>query len=109
MSIRYGGNRLYARVYSVMTGIPLDELMREFPAEYSSYDDHIVDRVLLHGIQKGASGTMLFSYVYFWVAYGITEWVFLAAAGMFFAISVFYERQVLIDQYRKLVAQEAEA
>jgi hypothetical protein len=109
MSIRYGGKRLYAKLYSVLTGIPFNEIMREFPAEYSSYDDHIVDRVLLRGIYGGASGALLVSYVYFWIIHGIAEWVFLAAAGIYFVIGALYERQVIIDQYRKLVAQEAEA
>jgi hypothetical protein len=95
-----------ARMASILTGIPVAELKRDFDTDVSVYDDKIVD--LLHfashalGVFAGAVAVIFL----YWMFYNVFDFIFFLLACMYLPISLWFKRKAILAQYFKLKKAE---
>ena len=100
--------RLGARFTSYLTGLPIEEIVKEYPDNIQQYDSKIIDLLANAHHYGGAAGGVIASYVLYWIFYGITDLAILFVGILAWFVGLWFLRSAILAQYFKLTKTEQE-
>jgi hypothetical protein len=91
------------RFSSILTGLSIEELNRDFPGNFSPYDDEIVNNIKGSNFTKGTALGLILSHAVFWTSGYSSAIQLIIALIIIYSIGLYCDRQALIGQYYRLL------